>query len=43
MCVGIEEGLIKELGLELDLKEQIHLGEMMRNQLGMSKIMFKGQ
>lgn len=37
-----EEGFIKELDLELDFKEQINLGEMMRNKLGMSKIVFKG-
>lgn len=37
-----EEGFIKELDFELDFKEQINLGEMMRNKLGMSKTVFKG-
>lgn len=42
MWVGIEEDFIKKLGLELDVKKQINLREMMKNQLGMNGIMFKG-
>lgn len=42
MRAGIEEDFIKKIGLELDIKKQINLREMVKIQLVMSGIMFKG-